>query len=126
MSPTIAQPWVVNDDGSVDVLVWQGRSFLANVTHPGLVDPTGYKARVGFAATPGGTLLASGSTQDGAITLTALPGGAGTVISIAVPDEATDQVTVRKGLWDLLIESPAGIEYPVLAGKFTTRLKVSS
>ena len=124
--PSIAEPWVVNDDGSVDVLVWQGRTWLVDVTHPGLVDPTGYSARVGFAASPGDTPLVTGSTQDGSITLTALPDGAGTVIAITVPDEKTDLVTVRRGWWDLMLESPGGLEYPVLAGRFTTRAKVTS
>ena len=125
-TPTPANPWIVNPDGTVDVLVWQGRVWLAAITHPGLTDPTGYSARVAFAAKPGATPLAAGSTLDGGITLTALPDDAGTRIDIALPDERTDAVTVRRGVWDLLLEGPDGTEYPVLAGTFTTRLKVAS
>ena len=124
-TPTIATPWIVQDDGSVDVLVWQGRVWLANITHPGLTDPTGYSARVGFTAELGATPLATASSP-AAITLTQLPAGAGALIAIAVPDEVTDLITARKGWWDLLLQSPAGVEYPVLAGRFVTRLKVTS
>ena len=125
MAPTINAPWVVNPDGSVDVLVWQGRVWQARVTHLGLTDPAGWKARVAFGSAYGGTLLASGSTEDGRVTLSALPDAAGTLIAVDLPDEATEQVTARKGVWDLVLESPGGAETAVLAGAFVTRLRVS-
>lgn len=125
VKPTPAQPWIVNDDGSVDVLVYEGRTFRAAITHAGLTDPSGYQCRIGFAATPGGELLASGSTEDGAITLEALPADAGTLITVTVSDEEMESVEVAKGRWDLVLEAPGGAEDPVCVGAFYTWRRVT-
>ena len=127
VKPTPAQPWVVNADGSVDVLLWQGRNFRAAVTHSGLANPAGYKARCGFKAAytdPDDDILVAASTDD-YIALTQLPANAGTRIDIDIPDEVTEAVTAAKGRWDLVLEAPSGDEDTVLAGDFVTWFRVT-
>ena len=124
-TPTPAQPWVVQDTGYIDVLVWQGRTFRASITHTGLLDPTGYDARIGFRETFDGDLLAGGSVDDGSIVLSALPDSGGTLITVAVADETMEAVDVKKGYWDLVLESSGGQEDTVVAGMFYTRRMVA-
>lgn len=128
--PTIAAPWVVQDDGSVDLLVWEGRTFRANITHAGLSDPTGYTARMWFKTSyddADTATLAEASTVDGTISLTtAVAPATGTVIAVTIPDEDTEWGAVKSGVYDLLLQSPGGQEDTVLSGKFTVRQRVTA
>lgn len=117
--PTPAAPWVLNADGSVDVLVYQGRTWRAAITHRGLTNPAGYRARCGFTASYGGELIAGGDSDDGTITIAAVtPPAVGTLITVAIPDEDTQGFTMTKGKWDLVLEAPGGAEDPVCVGAF--------
>ena len=114
-TPTPKVPYVANDDGTVSVLVCKGRTFQMTITHPGLVDPTGYKVRAWFKVLYADTLpLMEADSEDGTITLTALPGGAGTSIVITISDEITQTLVDKKGVYDVLLESPGGQEYPII------------
>lgn len=114
-TPTPKVPYVVNDDGTISVLVYQGRTFQMTITHTGLVDPSGYKARAWFKVLYGDALpLMEANSEDGSITLTALPGGAGTTIVITIPDETTATLVDKKGVYDVLLEAPGGAEFPVI------------
>ena len=114
--PTPAQPIVLNEDGSISLLLYQGRTFRLNATHEGLADPTGFKARIGFTDKYGNATIVSGSTEDGRVTFVpAVLPATGTVIKVEIPDEAT-VVNARSGKFDLILEEPSGAEIPVCVG----------
>lgn len=116
-APTPSQPYVVNDDGTVSVLIYRGRTNRIAITHRGLADPTGYAARCAFKrkyadAEP---VLAASTTPavgEGQITLTAVADG--TLITIVFTDEMTEDIVGSSGVWDVLLESPGGEEDPVV------------
>ena len=117
-SPTPNNPVVVNEDGSVSALIYRARTFRLNVTHEGLTDSTGYKARFGITDRYGNPLIAEASTDTGSITFSpAVLPETGTVISIEIPDEEMDfEETIKKGKLDLVLEEPGGDEIPVIVG----------
>ena len=126
VKPTPAVPYVVQEDGSSSVLVYPGRAFRLTATHVGLIDPSGYGAKIAFkeayeAAGVEDGLLASGDTDGGQITLTALPDDAGTLITVVLDDADTEPLQdYAGGKFDLVLETPAGLGIPVLVGTFTT------
>ena len=122
--PTVAQPWVVNSDGTVSVLVMQGRNFRARITHPSLAVPGGYKARIAFRATYDSPILAQGTTDDGSITLHPT-GTGGTFVVVNLQDEVTESIDVTKGRWDLVLQNPAGEEDALLVGDFVVQPPVT-
>lgn len=115
--PTPRDPVVVNDNGSVSMLVYQGRTFRLNATHEGLEDSTGYKARFGLTDKYGNALLASASSENGSITFApAVAPQTGTVVSVVIPDEEMSLVGYKAGKLDLVLEEPSGQEIPMLVG----------
>jgi len=116
--PTPAQPVIVNDNGTVTVLMYQGRTNTLSITHHGLTDPAGYSARAAWRDSYGGTIVAACDSDDGTATLEQLldPDDApiGTLITLTVSDEAMASVTASRGVWDVLVESPGGIETVVV------------
>lgn len=117
--PTPKHPVVVNDDGSVSVLVYQGRTFRLHATHEGLADPTGYKARFGITDKYGNALIASASTEDGSITFSpAVAPATGTLVAVTIPDEDMALVGYKSGKLDLVLEEPTGQEVPMLVGNW--------
>lgn len=127
MPVTPKTPYVVNEDGSVDILVYQGRTLRFNVTHAGLLDPTGYQARFAMKTTyaqADGDAIVEASTTAGTIVLTQLPASAGTLIAITVPDEDME-ITDTKGKYDVVLENPSGQEDPVVVGSWTLWKRVT-
>jgi len=118
--PTPKQPIVLNDDGSISVLIYQGRTFRLNATHEGLLDPTGYKARFGITDKYGNALIAEATTDDGSIVFSpAVLPAIGTVVAITIPDEDMTLVGYKAGKLDLVLEEPGGAEIPMLVGDWT-------
>jgi hypothetical protein len=133
--PTPAVPIIRNDDGSISVLVYLGRTLFLNFIHAGLAyPPTGYKARFGMTDKYGNALLASATSLDGSITFSdasLLPPDAvlgaftGTVIAVIVPDEATGAIVKAAGKLDCVLEDPAGHEIPVGVGDWVAWKQVT-
>lgn len=117
-SPTPATPLVVNDDGTLSMLLFQGRTNRLAITHRGLLDPTGYAARACWRASYAGDALLEASTEDGSIVMEAVvdedDAPAGTMLTITLTDESCDEVAASRGVWDVLVESPGGEETPVI------------
>lgn len=115
-SPTPKQPIVLNPDGSISALIYRARTFRLNVTHEGLTDYNGYKARFGITDKYGNPVLAGASTDDGSIVFAPAESPAtGTVIFITITDENMD-IGAKAGKLDLVLEEPGGAEIPVLVG----------
>ena len=130
MGVTPKEPVVLNDDGTVDILIYQGRTQRVSLTHAGLADCTGYKCRAEFAANfrtdPFLELSTEAATENGSlITLNDLT--VGTRIDIFISDEDADEIVKGNGVWDVVLESPGGEESPVIpSSKWTLHKKVSS
>lgn len=114
-TPTPAVPIVRNDDGSLSILVYQGRTLRLHFIHEGLTyPPTGYKARFGLTDKYGNALLADADSDAGSIVFvdastetnpdTNLP-YAGTVIAVTIPDEDME-ITKASGYFDCVLEEP--------------------
>lgn len=113
--PTPKVPYVVNDDGTVSVLITRGRTFEMTLVHPSITDPSGYKVRAAFKATyADAEPLMEADSLDGSIVVTQLPNGAGTQAVITLTDEVTALLTDKKGVYDVLYETPGGAEYPFI------------
>lgn len=123
MSVTLANPVQVNSDGTVDILVKQGRTFSFAITVLNIVDPTGYKARfalkTSYAQSDDEALVIASSEpgETGTIDLTELPDSGGTLAVITIPDEDME-ITATKGKWDVVFESVGGEETTVAAGSW--------
>ena len=135
-TPTPADPIVRNDNGSLSILVYQGRTLRMWFIHEGLAyPPTGFKARFGLTDKYGNALLASADSDDGSIVFTDatleinpetnLP-YAGTVIAVTVPDEDM-ALTKAAGFFDCVLEEPgAGTpEVPLGVGDWILWKQVS-
>ncbi len=118
-TPTVDTPVVVNDDGSVSMLVFLGRTLVFIAVHKGLMDSTGYKARFGLTNKYGGELIASASTEDGSIVFEEAYNDAseliGTRIIATIEDEDMD-LAFYAGKFDMVLEQPNGSEFPVVVG----------
>jgi len=135
-TPTPADPIILNADGSISVLVYQGRTFRLEATNEGLTDYLGYKARFGITDKYGNALLASANSEPsgvgvGTITFapavdpdTGLP-AVGTTLFITIPDEVTETITAKLGKLDLVLEEPSGAEVPMLVGDWVLYKKVT-
>jgi hypothetical protein len=116
-NPTPKQPIVLNDDGSISVLVFRGRTLRMNIRHAGLTNSTGYKARFAMTAKYDETPVVTASSDDGSITFeAALAPLTGTWVKIVVPDEDMTLVGLRSGKLDILLEEPSGQEVPFVVG----------
>jgi len=129
-TPTPNNPLVVNSDGSVTLLVFQGRTLEFNAVHKGLMDATGYKARFGLTDKYGNALLASADSTSGSVTFSvandALSGAQiGTRVTAVIPDEVTEAITARSGKLDLVIEEPGGAEHPLVVGDWVLWKRVT-
>lgn len=125
MGVSPATPVVAKPNGTTDLLVYAGRTFRLNVTHAGLSNPSGYKARFALKSTYADAdtaVLASADSEDGSISLTAVTGG--TLFAVVIPDEDME-LTVTGGKYDLVLESPGGEETTVLLGAFTVQPRVT-
>lgn len=125
MAPTPAQPVVAKANGTTDILIYQGRTFRLNVTHTGLADPTGYKARFALKAAYADAdtaVVASADSDDGDITLSAVTGG--TLIEVLIADELME-LEVSSGKHDLVLQSPGGEETTILLGAFVVQPRVT-
>lgn len=117
-SPTPNEPIVLNDDGSISVLVFRGRTLRINVRHTALDDATGYKARFAMTTKYDETLLITADSDDGDITFVpaTLP-DTGTWVQIEVSDELMALAsTIKGGKLDCLLEEPGGAEVPFFVG----------
>ena len=133
-SPTPKTPIIVNADGTVSMLVYQGRTLRFAVTDSAMTDSSGYKARFGLTAAYGETLLASADSEDGTITFVPVMGpGAdpgdpdvqvATNIIVEIPDEDMT-ITAKKGKMDMLLEEPGGDEIPVFVGDWLLYYEVT-
>jgi len=125
-TPTPKEPIILNEDGSVSVLVYQGRTFRLNATHEGLVDFTGYKARFGITDKYGNAVIASADTEDGSIVFSeAVLPAVGTVVAVTIPDEDMTLVGYKAGKLDLVLEEPGGAEIPMLVGDWVVWKEVT-
>lgn len=123
-TPTPNTPIVVNTDGSVSMLVFLGRTLRFSVTHAGLLNPAGYKARFGLSEAYGLAPLVTADSTAGTITFTQLPASAGTRIDVEIPDEQMD-LAATKGKLDLVLEEPGGAELPVFVGTWISQKPVT-
>lgn len=120
-TPTPKTPIVLNADGSVSMLVYQGRTLRLNATYEGLTSSTGYKARFGLTDKYGNALLASADSEDGTITFsdvhsTTPPNPViATLIAVKIPDESMT-IDAKSGKVDLVLEDPDGNEDPIMVG----------
>ena len=115
-TPTPSEPIIKNDDGSVSMLVYLGRTFRLLATHEGLTDYAGYKARFGLTDKYGNAVLAEASTEDGSIVLSlAVAPVVGTVLSVTITDELMD-IAAKGGKFDFVLEEPGGAEIPIMVG----------
>ncbi len=125
MGVSPATPVVAKPNGTTDLLVYAGRTFRLNVTHTGLADPSGYKARFALKSAYSDAdtaVLAAADSDDGDITLTAVTGG--TLIEVVIPDESME-LAVSSGKYDLVLESSGGEETTILLGSFTVQARVT-
>ena len=120
-TPTPKTPIVLNEDGSVSMLVYQGRTLRLNATYEGLTDSTDYKARFGLTDKYGNELLVGADSEDGTITFADVHSAVApnpviaTLISVLIPDEDMD-ITAKSGKVDLVLEDPDGQEDPIMVG----------
>lgn len=121
-TPTPNNPLVVNADGSVTMLVFQGRTLELIAVHKGLMDATGYKARLGLTDKYGNALIAQADSTAGSITFSdAFDPDAplvqiGTRVTAVITDEVTELITAKAGKFDLVLEEPGGKEIPLVVG----------
>jgi hypothetical protein len=115
--PTPKNPIVLNDDGSISVLVFKGRTLQISALHTGLLNPTGYKARFAMTDKYGNTPVATADSDLGSITFTAatLP-AVGTWVKVVIPDEDMTLTGLKGGQLDCLLEQPDGQEVPFYVG----------
>jgi hypothetical protein len=130
-NPTPAVPIVVNDDGTVSMLVYQGRTLRLNATHEGLTDPTGYKARFALTDKYGNAVIASADSEDGDIVITPVldptpPNDPiATLFEITISDETMETVVAKGGKMDMVLEEPGGAEIPFFVGDWVLYKQVS-
>jgi hypothetical protein len=116
-NPTPKQPIVLNDDGSISVLVFRGRTLALNVRHKTLLSSTGYKARFAMTAKYDTAACVTASSEDGSITFEAAVAPlTGTWVKIVVPDEDMTLEGIKGGKLDCLLEQPDGQEVPFFVG----------
>jgi hypothetical protein len=136
-TPTPANPIILNEDGTISALVYQGRTFRLEATHEGLTSYSGYKARFGITDKYGNALLASASSEPGGgvgvgtITFapavdpdTGLP-AIGTTLTVVIPDETTETIVAKIGKLDLVLEEPGGSEIPMVVGDWVLFKRVT-
>jgi hypothetical protein len=134
-TPTPANPIILNEDGTISALVYQGRTFRLEATHEGLTSYTGYKARFGITDKYGNALLASANSEGGVgvgtITFapavdpdTGLP-AIGTTLSVTISDEITETIVAKLGKLDLVLEEPGGAEVPMIVGDWVLFKRVT-
>ena len=127
MAVTLKNPVVVNDDGTVDILVAQGRTFKFSVTNLSLLNPLGYKARFALKSSytqADDDVVASADSEDGSIVISQIPDNGGSLFAITITDEEME-VAVTKGKWDMVIESAGGEETTIAAGSWTLWKRVT-
>jgi hypothetical protein len=129
-NPTPAEPIILNADGSISMLIYQGRTFRLNMTHEGLTyPPTGYKCRFAITTKYGETILASADSEDGDIVFsdatTLTPPEVGTVISVTISDETMDAIVAKGGKLDCVLEDPSGHEDAITVGDWILWRKVT-
>ena len=103
--------------GTYDFYIEQGATYQLVVTWKQPdgtpVDLTGYSARMQFRKTKTSTtVLFSGTTANGVISL----GGAAGTVSITIPATSTDDFTFGCGVYDLELESAGGIVTRLIEG----------
>lgn len=109
-----------------DITIEQGATFrlsLAWKDSTGVpVNLTGYSARMQVRRSHGdGVAQLDLSTGNGSITL----GGAGGTIEVVASASATDAMTARSGVYDLELESAAGVVTRLMEGKVTVMPSVT-
>lgn len=128
-NPTPDEPIIRNADGSISMLVYQGRTLRLKLTHAGLTyPPTGYKCRAGWTDKYGNAVLFSADSDDGDIVFTdatlLTPPKVGTVITITIPDETMDPIVAKGGKMDVVLEDPSGHEDAITVGDWVLWKKV--
>lgn len=103
--------------GQHDILIEPGANFQLSLVYKdsagALVNLTGYTARMQVRPTKDSdTVLMSATTANGTITM----GGTAGTITVDVPAADTLGVEGLKGVYDLLITSPAGAVTRLLQG----------
>lgn len=135
ITPTVEEPIVKQDDGTISVLVYEGRTHRIcfvdeDITYP----PTGYNVDYGLTDKYGNELLAEAHTSDGSITAIdastldvtdAHPEAwTGTAWMVEIPDEQMTLVLPSTGLiaksgkLDAVLKEPGGGETPLAVGNF--------
>ncbi len=79
-------------------------------------DLTGAAIRMQIRNRRGGTVLVSATTSNGGIVVTDPPNGK---FVLTITDEATDQLSVKKGKYDLEVSYPSGDVVRILQGNVT-------
>lgn len=121
MNPTPKSPIVLNDDGSVSILIFRDRTLRINVRHTTLLDPTGYKARFAMTTKYDTAPIITADSDSGTITFEpAVSPLVGTWVKIAIPDETMVLApNIKGGKLDCLLEEPGGAEVPFFVGDWT-------
>lgn len=112
--------------GSYDFLVEQGATFSKTITWKNssnaAINLTGYTARMQFRATKASTtVLLSATTENGYITL----GSSAGTIDISIPSSVTATLAAPRQVYDLELQSSAGVVTRLLEGAVRLSLEVT-
>lgn len=111
--------------GTYNFTIEQGATFRKTLTWTDAanapINNTGYTGKLQIRTRVGGSILAELTTVNGGITM----GGSNGVIDLYLADEATQLLTAKSGVYDLLVTSPAGEATRVIQGKVTIKPEVT-